>query len=174
MIEVFIPGHPAPQGSKDFKGRNPKTGKAIISESSKFVGPWRESIRARLITDKGQPIGRIAGPVVTVLEYVMHRPGYLCTPGYLKGKKSTPPMDKIPDMDKLERATNDAMKSAGVYEDDARINLTFKGKRYAEIGEPEGLRIQLFSFDHEAWPLLDMVRDRLVEIESQGLKLEAA
>ena len=168
MIDVFIPGNPAPQGSKRHVGGG------VMIESSKKVKPWRESIRSALIDDKGKPIGRIEGPVVTVLEFVMPRPGYLHAPSYIKGKKRTPPMDKRPDLDKAERAANDAMKSAGVYRDDSCINLTFKGKRYAEIGEASGLRIQLFAFDQDAWAILDAAMSRLVEIEGTRVFKEAA
>ncbi|AGK85688.1 putative resolvase [Mycobacterium phage 33D] len=43
QLRLFVPGRPAPQGSKDFKGFS-KTGKAILKESSDAVGPWRERV----------------------------------------------------------------------------------------------------------------------------------
>jgi len=130
MIEVFVPGIPAPQGSKRYVGNG------IMIESCKAVKPWRESIRTRLVTDDGQPIERIDGAVASTLEFILPRPK--STP-----KKRTPLATKKPDLDKLERAVNDAVKSAGVIMDDSCIVRTIKAKRLAEIGEAPGLRIKL-------------------------------
>lgn len=40
---VWVPGVPAPQGSKRYVGRG-KGGRGIMLESSKRVGPWRERV----------------------------------------------------------------------------------------------------------------------------------
>lgn len=136
MIDVFISGIPAPQGSKRFVGV--KGGRGVLIESCKAVKPWRESIRSSLVTDEGRPIERIEGAVITMLEFILPRPK--STP-----KKRTPLATKKPDLDKLERAVNDAVKSAGVIADDSCIVRTVKAKRLAEIGEAPGLRIKLES-----------------------------
>jgi crossover junction endodeoxyribonuclease RusA len=130
MIEVFIPGAPKPQGSKRHVGRG------IMVESCKEVRAWRESMRARLITDDGLPIERFAGAFAATLEFILPRPK--ATP-----KRKTPLATKKPDLDKLERAVNDAVKSAGVIVDDSFIVRTIKTKRLAEIGEAPGLRLRL-------------------------------
>jgi crossover junction endodeoxyribonuclease RusA len=125
MIDIFIPGEAKPQGSKKYVGNG------IMIESCKALKPWRESIRSRLITEDGQP-----GAVVSTLEFILPRPK--STP-----KKRTPLATKKPDLDKLERAVNDAVKSAGCIVDDSCIVRTVKNKRLAEIGEAPGLRIRL-------------------------------
>jgi crossover junction endodeoxyribonuclease RusA len=130
MIEVFIPGIPAPQGSKKHVGNG------VMIESCKALKPWRESIRTRLMNEAGQPIERIEGAVVSTLEFILPRPK--STP-----KKRTPLATKKPDLDKLERAVNDAVKSAGCIVDDSFIVRTVKAKRLAEIGEAPGLRLML-------------------------------
>jgi crossover junction endodeoxyribonuclease RusA len=130
MIDIFIPGEAKPQGSKKYVGNG------IMIESCKALKPWRESIRSRLITEDGQPIERIEGAVVSTLEFILPRPK--STP-----KKRTPLATKKPDLDKLERAVNDAVKSAGCIVDDSCIVRTVKNKRLAEIGEAPGLRIRL-------------------------------
>ncbi len=130
MIEVFIPGAPKPQGSKRHVGRG------IMVESCKEVRPWRESIRARLITEDGQPIERFDGAVACSLEFVLPRPK--STP-----KRSTPDAVKKPDIDKLSRAVLDAIKSAGVIIDDSYVVDMHPRKRLAELGEAPGLRIRL-------------------------------
>jgi crossover junction endodeoxyribonuclease RusA len=68
MIDIFIPGIPAPQGSKRYVGRG------IMIESCKAVKPWRESVRTRLITEDSRPIERIEGAVVSTLEFILPRP----------------------------------------------------------------------------------------------------
>src|SRR6516162_3761519 len=133
MIEVFIPGAPKPQGSKRHVGRG------IMVESCKEVRPWRESIRARLITEDGKPVERFDSAVETKLEFVLPRP--TSTP-----KKRTPPATKRPDLDKLTRAACDAIVSSGVIADDAAIVRAIASKRLAEIGETPGLRIRLESW----------------------------
>lgn len=134
MIEVFIPGHPAPQGSKRYVGY--KGGRGIMIEASKKVKPWREDIRSALVDERNQPLVRIEGAIVSTLEFIMPRPK--TTP-----KRRTPPATSRPDLDKLERAVNDAIVSAGVIKDDSCIVRVIKDKRLAEIGEAPGLRIRL-------------------------------
>ena len=105
-------------------------------ESCKTVKPWRESIRAALLTAQGKPLERIESAVVSRLEFIMPRPK--TTP-----KRRTPPATSRPDLDKLERAVNDAIVSAGVIKDDSYIIATTKKKRLAELGEAPGLRLRL-------------------------------
>ena len=130
MISIFIPGHPAPQGSKRHVGHG------IMVESCARVKPWRESIRSALITDAGQPKERISGAVICSLEFVLPRPKSA-------PKRSTPPAMKKPDLDKLSRAVFDAVTSAGVIEDDSRIVDVRGVKRLAEINETPGLWLKL-------------------------------
>lgn len=129
MIDIFIPGHPAPQGSKRYVGRG------IMIESCKAVKPWREDIRCALMKE-GRPIERVAGAVSCSLEFILPRPKSA-------PKKSTPPATKKPDLDKLSRAVLDAVKSAGVIEDDSRIIILVATKRLADLGGVPGVRLRL-------------------------------
>ena len=129
-MEIRVHGFPAPQGSKRHVGRG------IMIESCKAVKPWRESIRSALIDDKNQPLARFEGAVVSYLWFIMPRPK--STP-----KKRTPAATSRPDLDKLERAVNDAIKSAGVIKDDSFIVKTIKEKRLADLGEAPGLLLRL-------------------------------
>lgn len=65
MISFFVPGKPAPQGSKRHVGRG------ILIESSKEVGPWRERVALAAHSHADGPMG---GPVGIRLEFVMPRP----------------------------------------------------------------------------------------------------
>jgi len=127
-IAVFIPGDPAPQGSKRHVG-----GGRMI-ESSKKVKPWRSDVRGHLLDDDNQPKARFDGAVHVEAEFVMVRPGG--TP-----KRSTPPAVKKADLDKLLRAVFDAITSAGVWRDDKQVVSVVASKRLAEIGQTPGLHL---------------------------------
>lgn len=132
-LRVFVAGHPAPQGSKNIL--QPPGRRASLVESSKRVKPWREDVRAALLDEHGQPWRQFGDAAVAVrLEFVMPRP--TSTP-----KRRTPPAIRKPDVDKLARALLDAITSAGVVADDARVVDLHATKRLAEIGETPGCHI---------------------------------
>jgi crossover junction endodeoxyribonuclease RusA len=137
-IAVFIPGHPAPQGSKRHVG-----GGRMV-ENCKNVKPWRSDIRSALLTADGVPFERFHGPVYVGMEFVMPRPKSA-------PKRSTPPAIKKPDVDKLARAVLDAITSAGVWDDDSQVTSMTAGKRIAEIGQTPGLHLTI------AYPVVQSV-----------------
>lgn len=128
---LFVPGEPAPQGSKSFKGMMPN-GRARMVESSKAVGPWRERIA---LAAHQSGAGMMPGAVAVDLRFVMPRPA--STP-----KRRTPPAIKRPDLDKLARAVLDALTGI-VFADDSRVIDLHAHKRLAEIGETTGVRIEV-------------------------------
>ena len=136
-LAIFIPGNPAPQGSKSFMGTfRGKSGRmhAKMVESSKKAPAWRMDVRVALMDDENQPKAYFDGPVHIELEFVMPRP--LSAP-----KRSTPPAVKKPDLDKLQRAVFDAISSAGVWRDDSQVVSVVASKRLAEIGQTPGLHL---------------------------------
>ena len=128
MLTVFVPGQPAPQGSKRYVGRG------IMVESSKQVKSWRSDIRCALLTEGNEPLARFDGPVKIDVEFVMKRP--TSAP-----KKITPPAVKRPDLDKLVRAVLDAISSAGIWGDDSQVIQASCSKRIAEINETPGCHL---------------------------------
>lgn len=101
-LSFFVPGNPAPQGSKRHVGN----GRMV--ESAKTLKPWRESIRWAAVQAKPAAVVHFpTEPVAVLLLFTMRRP--VATP-----KRRTPPAVKKPDIDKLERAVLDALSSAGV------------------------------------------------------------
>ncbi|KZM70773.1 RusA family crossover junction endodeoxyribonuclease [Nocardia terpenica] len=122
----FVPGSPAPQGSKRHVGN----GRMI--ESSKAVGPWRERV-ALAVHDEHWP--QLAGPVAVVLEFVLRRPKSV-------PKTRTPAAIRRPDTDKLARAILDALTGIA-FADDAQVIRLCAGKRLAETGETPGVHITL-------------------------------
>lgn len=128
-LDVFVPGRPAPQGSKRALG----PGRMV--EMSKYVDAWRTDVRAACVEAWGdQP--PLDGPLVLNVEFVRKRPASA-------PKRRTPPATTAPDLSKLIRSTEDAITSAGVWADDARVVRLVASKRVAEIGERSGARIRI-------------------------------
>ena len=100
-------GQPAPQGSKRHVGRG------IMVESSKAVKPWREAVKAAALDALPTPWTPLAGPLTVRMVFTMPRPK--------SAPKSRVAPDRIPDLSKLARATEDALTDVGVWEDDARV-----------------------------------------------------
>jgi len=130
VLDVFVPGRPAPQGSKRHVGNG------IMIESSKALPAWREAVRWTAVQAWSYQKPPIDGPVLLTLEFVLPRP--LSTP-----KRRTPPATKKPDTSKLIRAVEDALTDAGVWRDDSLVVDLHATKRIAEIGEAPGCRITI-------------------------------
>lgn len=121
-LEVIVRGDPAPQGSK--KGfYNKHLGRVVLVEMSEKVKPWRESVTAAGIEARA---GAPALDCALLLEMVFTavRP----KSHYRTGRNSHLLRDgapvqptSAPDLSKLARSTEDALKTAGVYRDDALI-----------------------------------------------------
>ena len=133
-MTITVYGVPAPQGSKSFKGM--RGGHAILAESSKKVKPWREAVKWAAIermdsakwSDGGFGQGEaFAGPVTGEVDFYFTHP---------KTGKRRPTHSVKPDIDKLLRSTFDALKDAGVYEDDSRICSVVARKHYANEHSP--------------------------------------
>lgn len=113
LLEITVIGLPGPQGSKSFKGLS-KAGRAILTESSKKVKPWRQAVCYAAIEAMGGAGLGIKGPVVVDMVFTLPKP------------KSAPERrasypDKKPDLSKLVRSTEDALTDAGAWDDDARV-----------------------------------------------------
>ena len=112
-ITVF--GTPAPQGSKS-AFRNQHTGRIQQVESSKKVKPWREAVRSTVADALALVDGFTPLDCPLELEMVFT----LQKPASAPKRRRIWPM-RTPDLSKLARSTEDALKDAGLYADDARI-----------------------------------------------------
>lgn len=145
-LTINVVGTPAPQGSKRGYVVN---GRVVMAESSKKVRPWRQDVVAaaqRYATDAAWATP--AGPVRVDITFHLARPRYHFRTGARANelKPNAPTYcDKKPDKDKLERATCDALTSAGVIRDDAQIASGLVEKRYAD--GPTGARITITPLD---------------------------
>ena len=144
VIELRIHGLPAPQGSKQYKGHSRK-GFAILAESSKKVGPWRESICWQSREQyKGDPL---EGLLKISITFWLPRPKshYRIIDGELSnqikpGKPIYCQAATKGDADKLLRSTFDglAAKTGGcVAQDDSQFVELEKIRKYY-VSETEG------------------------------------
>lgn len=124
-FEVTIPGPSCPQGSaRAFV--NKKTGKPVITSASKGLAAWRSHavrcIAARM-AEKGLE-SPIEGPVsVEVTDYRKRPKG--------RAKRHQWP-DLRPDLDKIARATLDAIEASGLLRSDAQVCRLDAWKLYSD------------------------------------------
>lgn len=111
MITIIVRGMPAPQGSKRFVGV--RGGRGVLVESSKGVRPWRQDVVAAAVEAKNGA-APLDGPLRAKIVFTLPKPR-----SAPKRKRSYP--DRKPDLSKLLRSTEDALVTAGVIADDARI-----------------------------------------------------
>ena len=139
IFEVL--GLPQPQGSaRAFV--NPRTGRPIITSDNKNLKPWRQDVRevAHLCWG-GRPAH--AGAIWLGLLFRFPRPAsHFGAHGLRPSAPAS--MTVRPDLDKLVRAVQDALRDAGVYRDDAQVTFLDQCfKRYCLEGEAPGVLIEI-------------------------------
>jgi crossover junction endodeoxyribonuclease RusA len=120
-VEFFVPGVPAPQGSKNQFG----------GEASKFLKPWRDSVINEVLSLQDSFV--FFGPVEAWIEFRFPRPkSHFGTGRNAERLKSSAPDYKVsaPDLDKLCRAVLDALVAAGTLRDDALVVRLVASKTY--------------------------------------------
>jgi Holliday junction resolvase RusA-like endonuclease len=146
MITLVTLGRPAPQGSKRHVGRG------IMVESSKHVKPWRDAVRsdAALQMSGEAPLDEA---VELDMVFTFTRP----KSHYRTGKNAHLLRDDapkrpgtIPDLSKLARSTEDALKDAGVIRDDSliveyrRLAKVYAGEDRDALGAAQGVVIRIW------------------------------
>jgi Holliday junction resolvase RusA-like endonuclease len=111
VLRIVVYGNPAPQGSKKFVGM--AGGHGVMVESSKKCKPWRQDVAAAAIAAR-EGRAPLDGPLSVRMVFTMPKPASAAKRSRLL------PMRK-PDVSKLCRSTEDALVTAGVIVDDARI-----------------------------------------------------
>lgn len=148
-MKIIVYGSPAPQGSKKFLGTFAgKDGRmhAKLAESSKGVKPWRDDVKTAGEKARNGALP-MDGPLVARMVFTLPKPK-----SRPKRKRTYP--DRKPDLSKLIRSTEDALKDAGVIAEDARIvEYERVAKVYpgedAEALEAPGARIEVRQIDAE-------------------------
>ncbi|MBK3625462.1 RusA family crossover junction endodeoxyribonuclease [Streptomyces sp. MBT49] len=150
-------GLPGPQGSKSHVG-----GGRMV-ESSALVKPWRDVVAWSAVAARSRVRGwkPLTGPVALSLVFTLPRPKTHYGTGRNRAlvRLSAPARpDVTPDLDKLVRATKDALTTARVYRDDALV-VDYRppfGKWYETdhgrvpfVLDSPGCTIRLWSLDAE-------------------------
>lgn len=126
MIRFTVLGHSVPQGSMTpMKSRS--TGRTI-NKARKNLMPWRNDIGREAMIARVPLLGRDVAVEVQLVFYFQK-------PKSVKREDMTVP----PDIDKLERAVLDALKSIA-YVDDSQVVKSSKEKLY---GTPERIEISI-------------------------------
>lgn len=138
MATLDVYGVPGPQGSKRHVGR----GRMV--ESSQKVKPWRAAVVEACEADLDGPV---RGPVVVTITFYFARPRshYGTGRNAARLRPTAPPFPtsrRHGDVDKLERATLDALVWAGAIDDDAMVVDLHAQKRYGHPAE-EGALIEI-------------------------------
>lgn len=129
-VTLWIPGTPAPQGSKRaLRARG--SGRVVLVESSKKLPAWRHAIATVARHRFPEPL---AGAVAVQLVFVMPRTKAM-------RDRPAPPMIQRPDVDKLTRAALDGLGDGGAFTDDAQVVEIHAVKRRAAPGEETGMRV---------------------------------
>lgn len=141
-ISFFVPGTPAPGGSKKFVGFGRHTGKAILVDAGGERNKnWRSSV-AQCGHAEMRGANLLSGALHVRFEFVVARPkGHLNARGELRPAAPPAPIT-MPDTLKLARSTEDALTGV-CWHDDAQTVLLNLEKRYARPGEGTGCRITI-------------------------------
>jgi crossover junction endodeoxyribonuclease RusA len=139
LLDIFIEGLPAPQGSKRLVGK-------VLLESSKKVQPWRQDIKYQVADNYNGPV--INWAVFMEIEFLFYRPkSHFNSKG---GLKPSAPVHLVSrghgDLDKLLRSTFDALSATTggtVLADDSFIVKVAGSKRYCLAGERSGALIRV-------------------------------
>ena len=107
MIKFFVPGTPAPQGSKKAFKRGKKI---VLVEMSEKLPAWRDAV-SRVASDHAPD-----EPLDCALRVSMDF--YLPAPA--KSRFGKHPAG-VPDLDKLARAVNDGITAGKLWTDDSRV-----------------------------------------------------
>jgi crossover junction endodeoxyribonuclease RusA len=156
ILDFFVRGTPAPQGSKHgrpiYRGRGETrefTGKvAMVESSGTRLSNWRQDVKAAAEQAISGPISSLFPldcSVVVGMVFHLARPKshYRARGGVLlPGAPAWPAVR--PDLSHLIRATEDALTDAGVWTDDKLvIEYTRLRKVYAVSGTAPGARITI-------------------------------
>jgi len=119
-LDFFVPGDPAPQGSKRYLG----DGRMV--ESSTRVASWRADIRAvaeSVMKPRHEALWAV--PVAVELDFYLSRPKSHFGTGRnaQKIKESAPNWPGRPDVDKLARAVLDALTGLVIADDSTVVEL---------------------------------------------------
>jgi len=139
MIKIFVEGIPAPQGSKNVFIRG---GRAVVTEASKKVKPWREAVALACIEEMNRA-GYMKKFLDREISFIISVRFYLPIPKRVP--TGYPHHLKYPDLDKLVRCVFDGITQSGcVWNDDRQVVKIKASKEYAPVGGQTGAEIEIY------------------------------
>lgn len=150
-ISFTVHGTPAPQGSKRAFVRGNRA--IIVEQQHGRVTSWRDDVKAAAlgaIDNSGVLWQPMPGPIHIAITFWLKRPAnhYGTGRNALVLKASAPPFPaKMPDLDKLQRSTFDALTSVAVWNDDGQIVYADIAKQWARDYHPAGADIRITDLD---------------------------
>lgn len=134
-LQFTVVGTPSPQGSKVARRWGDRVG--VVDVNPEKLTSWRQDVKhaALEVLPADWPVPA---------EYTVRLAFRLKPPKNLK-KSHSGKVTKLPDLDKLVRATFDALDQAGVFGDDAQVWSLTALKRYAEPGQPPGCDVTVWA-----------------------------
>lgn len=147
-LTFFVPGIPAPGGSKRFVGHSKKTGRAILIDAAGERNKnWRSIVGLVGAAEmREKAVLSFTGPLRVRFDFIMpRRKADLNSKGEVKASAPFYHTTK-PDALKLARSTEDALTGI-VWADDAQTAVLEISKRYADAGEPCGCQIVIQTLD---------------------------
>ena len=146
-LKFFVPGRQRPAGSKKaFK--NPKTGQIIVTHDNPKTKEWMQSVKWFAMKAADRMVLE-EGPVKLTLLFLANRPkGHFGTGRNAGVLKASAPRAKItmPDLTKLTRAVEDAMKLV-VWKDDSQVVKQDTEKRFCRGDEKPGVYVTIETFE---------------------------
>lgn len=145
-VRLEIVGLPQPQGNKTaFQ----VAGKTVLVEGRRpparaAFSLWRQAV-AHAAAERAAEVGMLDGPLHVGINFRF--------PRVTTTRKRDVWHVTRPDLDKLERAVNDALKQGGLIRDDSRICEVYKGKRFCVGDEPPGASITVLAGQVSGVPL---------------------
>ena len=145
-VSFFVPGIPAPGGSKRFVGHSKKTGRAILIDAAGERNKnWRSIVGVCGSAEmRKRGILYYSYALRVRFDFIMPRPkSHFNSKGDLKPSATFYHTIK-PDALKLARSTEDALTGI-VWADDAQTAMLEVSKCYAGKGEPCGCQVTIQS-----------------------------
>jgi len=146
-VEFVVYGHPATAGSKRafaIRRDGKFTGRVAVADDSRRTKSWQS-----LVADAAYPHAPASffarEPLRLAVAFYLQRPrAHFGTGRNAERVRDTAPARpaKRPDLLKLTRAIEDALTGV-LWHDDAQVCEQLLSKHYAEIGEPERVRIKV-------------------------------
>ncbi|MET4780835.1 crossover junction endodeoxyribonuclease RusA [Glaciihabitans sp. UYNi722] len=136
MYQYFVPGDPAPKGSKRFVGLT-RTGRGILIESSKRVAPWTAAVMVATESAVDFParFDAIDTAVTVTTRFLIVKPKH--------NHDDYPTSLRVGDLDKLLRSTLDGIVQGGLLKDDKFVTTVETSKRWTQPGQQAGCHITI-------------------------------